>query len=371
MYIFIDESGVFLPTENNSCSTVGALCVPDEAIDQVERALTDLKESLGIQNEDEIKRPRPDCTSKPFESFIAKLVSLNCTFEALVTNISLNESETIVQAKNNVIESMKRYIEIEKIKGDQLEFVMNVINLTDSLSLQLFQQVYMQCYLIVGLVEKVLNFYAKHSPESLSSFKWRIDQKGIKPEENSFEKVFQSLYLSIAVSASLRNPMRLVYEESNNFSYFFHSFNTKHNSKKLENEAKLREIDISVWKNFMRPISLQPLLAKDFSFTDSKTSKGLQIVDLLVSSTNRCLKRNFDDNEKMAKLLGGLMINSPDYGKYAIRTIIFDGNIDHSENIKEKIELYELMEKSSKKIFTEEFKENLFINKQKLEKDSV
>lgn len=112
-------------------------------------------------------------------------------------------------------------LKIEKIKGDQLEFVMNVINLTDSLSLQLFQQVYMQCYLIVGLVEKVLNFYAKHSPESLSSFKWRIDQKGIKPEENSFEKVFQSLYLSIAVSASLRNPMRLVYEESNNFSYFF------------------------------------------------------------------------------------------------------------------------------------------------------
>ncbi|WP_343578984.1 DUF3800 domain-containing protein [Acinetobacter sp.] len=371
MYIFIDESGLFLPTENNSCSTVGALCVPDEAIDQVERALTDLKKSLGREDDDEIKSPRPDCTSKPFECFIAKLVSLNCTFEALVTNISLNETETILQAKNNVIEGMKRYIEVEKIKGDELEFVMSVINLTNSLSLQLFQQVYMQCYLIVGLVEKVLNFYAKNSPKSLSSFKWRIDQKGTKSEEKTFEKVFQSLYLSIAVSASLRNPMRLVFEENNNFDYFFHSFNTKKNSKKLENEAKLRGIDITALKNHMLPMNLQLILAKDFSFIDSKKSKGLQIVDLLVSSTNRCLKRNFDDNEKMAKLLGGLMINSPDYGKYAIRTIIFDGNIDHSENIKEKIELYEIMEKSSKKIFTEKFKKNLFVIKQELEKNSV
>lgn len=68
----------------------------------------------------------------------------------------------------------------------------------------------------------------------------------------------------------------------------------------------------------------------------------------------------------MARLLGGLMINSPDYGKYAIRTVRFDGSVSHAKGTEDTIKLYELMDQSSSKVFTEQFKNNLFINMQKL-----
>ena len=367
MYIFIDESGLFRPTDNNrACSTIGALCVPDESIEKVENALNDLKKALDIKSENEIKNPRPDCSSQPFELFFNELKSLNCSFEALVTNISIDESETIIQRKNLIIKGIEKYIEKEQLVGDELNHSMEVKSLLENLSLQLFQQVYMQCHLLVGLIEKAVNFYAKLSPQSLSSFQWRLDQKGIEANSRNFEKVFESLYLTIAVSSTLNNPMRLVAEEGNNFNYLLKSFCAKKCDERLENDAKLYEIDVSTLKDYMYSIQLDSILAKDFKFTDSKTSYGLQVVDLLVSSTNRCLKRNFTDNEKMARLLGGLMINSPDYEKYAIRTVRFDGSFSHIKGDENTIKLYELMDQSSNKVFTEQFKKNLFINMQKL-----
>ncbi|MCO8098391.1 DUF3800 domain-containing protein [Acinetobacter lwoffii] len=367
MYIFIDESGLFRPTDNNrACSTIGALCVPDESMEKVENALNDLKKALDIESENEIKNPRPDCSSQPFELFITELKSLNCSFEALVTNISIDESETIIQRKNLIIKGIEKYIEKEKLVGEELNHSMEVKSLLEKLSLQLFQQVYMQCHLLVGLIEKAVNFYAKLSPQSLSSFQWRLDQKGIEANARNFEKVFESLYLTIAVSSTLRSPMRFVFEEGSDFNYLLKSFCAKKCDEKLENDAKLYEIDVSTLKDYMHSIQLGSILAEDFKFTDSKTSHGLQIVDLLVSSTNRCLKRNFTDNEKMARLLGGLMINSPDYEKYAIRTVRFDGSISHAKGAEDTIKLYKLMDQSSNKVFTEQFKKNLFINMQKL-----
>ncbi len=60
------------------------------------------------------------------------------------------------------------------------------------------------------------------------------------------------------------------------------------------------------------------------------------------------------------------MINSPDYEKYAIRTVRFDGSISHAKGAEDTIKLYKLMDQSSNKVFTEQFKKNLFINMQKL-----
>ncbi|WP_334069913.1 DUF3800 domain-containing protein [Acinetobacter colistiniresistens] len=294
MYIFIDESGLFRPTDNNrACSTIGALCVPDESMEKLENALNDLKKALDIESENEIKNPRPDCSSQPFELFITELKSLNCSFEALVTNISIDESETIVQRKNSIIKGIEKHIEKEQLVGDELNHSMEIKSLLENLSLQLFQQVYMQCHLLVGLIEKAVNFYAKLSPQSLSSFQWRLDQKGIEANAKKFEKVFESLYLTIAVSSTLRSPMRLVAGEGKDFNYLLKSFYTKKCDEKLESDAKFYEIDLPTLKDDMYPIQLGLILGDDFKFTDSKTSHGLQVVDLLVSSTNRCLKKKF------------------------------------------------------------------------------
>lgn len=68
--------------------------------------------------------------------------------------------------------------------------------------------------------------------------------------------------------------MRFVFGEGNDFNYLLKSFCAKKCDEKLENDAKLYEIDVSTLKDYMHSIQLGSILAEDFKFTDSKTSQG-------------------------------------------------------------------------------------------------
>ncbi|MEZ9558385.1 DUF3800 domain-containing protein [Vibrio splendidus] len=310
MYIYIDESGLFIPTEvEEQTSSVGALVVPDNAVSEMESALQTLKVEIGVGVDKEIKRPRPDCQSIPFEDFIAKLNHLGCTLHVISTSGGPLQGERLEKHRESTKQAILRFAGIENKSQSLCE---EVCSLIDNLSSQQFSQCILQTYLISELIEKVIPYYAKLSPESLEKFIWEFDRKDFV--ETTFERVFKYLYIGRVQATSSINPLPLIQSPDRNYGYFFRSFAANHGSNekaKLQNIATLCGGDLSHIGDALGTFEVSSLLANSFSLVDSRDSLGVQIADLLVSSVNRCIKGNYTDNEKMASLLGKLMINSP------------------------------------------------------------
>ena len=352
MHIFIDESGVFLPTpDSNKWSSVGALVVPDESLQALKEALYKLKTSNGLKDIEEFKRNRPDCSSESFEIFIESLVQLNCTLHVLSTNGSPTELSELKNYKENIKCSIRNYS--SKV-ASSISIVEKVVNLIDNLSDQQFSQCMFQSYMLKYLLDKVVLLYAEISPESLSNFRWKLDQKNLK--ETNYDIVFKHLYSGIVLVSSLSRPGPICLGRQYDYSYFLSAFSPISNKKiedSLEESLNLFDKDLKHLQEALIAIDFNKVLTHDFTLADSKDCFGLQSIDLLVSSVNRCLKQNFTDNEKMAASLGQLMVNSPLVEMKALTLMSFSSNgmiKEYEENI------IDIMDSSSKKLFSEKFK---------------
>lgn len=354
MHIYIDESGIFAPSEaENQWSTVGALVVPDNAVDEIKIALETLKLSLGFGVEEEIKRQRPDCSSLPYEQFLTKLEQIGCTLHVVSTSGGLLQGELLQERRASTKNAIKRYVEI---KGELESLCQNSCSLIDKLSAQQFYQCILQTYLISELIEKIIPHYAKVSPESLGQFFWEFDRKDVV--ETSFEKAFKMLYIGRVQATSSLRPLPLLQSPDRNYDYFLKSFalnNGASGPDGILDVANMFGADLSIFGCSLGAFDVSNLLANSFELVDSTTSSGVQIADLLVSSVNRCLKRNYTNNEKMASLLGTLMLNSPKPNVRAISLMSFS----ETRELKGSTGgLVNLMDENSKKLFSTEFIRN-------------
>jgi len=69
-------------------------------------------------------------------------------------------------------------------------------------------------------------------------------------------------------------------------------------------------------------LDIGKLIRGDLKFEDSKTSVGIQVVDLLASGIRRVLRGGFKDNQAMARALGRLTLQN-ERGKYPIHLVAF------------------------------------------------
>ncbi len=67
-------------------------------------------------------------------------------------------------------------------------------------------------------------------------------------------------------------------------------------------------------------LNLGKIIHEDIGFHDSENSTGIQIADLLASGIRRCLRNQFQNNSKVAELLGSLFV-APKKGDIAINLI--------------------------------------------------
>ena len=309
MYIYIDESGLFSTSDNeNSWSSVGTIVIPDESLEKVENALNRLKQVNKLNNSEELKRNRPDSSSESFIYFIKSLKKYKCTLHVISTNGTFNDEESIINHKKSLIKAIQEFIKQKKYSDSNFSKLINIIC---ELSLQQYNQFIHQSIIIYNLLDKIITFYSQVSPKSLVKFIWEIDQKDIK--ETKYEKVFKDVFIGIIEVLTKDKPLQIVNFKKSDYSYFFENFQIMDNTKMKELNKETKEIykrDFGENEQYLRGIDLHKLLLNNLMLKDSKDSFGIQIADLLVSSVNRCLKRNFSDNEKMAKILGRLMINS-------------------------------------------------------------
>lgn len=350
MHIFIDESGLFKPTENpNQWSSVGAFVVPDHALEKLPHVLSELKQAHGLSLNDEFKRPRPDETSPSFVNFIRELKSLGCTFHAITYTGNLGEEVAFENYRVRLLSGIERYA--ERIEMD-LSYLDEVKNLINKLSKQQLVQCILQSYMIDGLLRKILPYYSIHSPESLGRFKWQVDAKDIT--ETNYDKVFNIIYSGIV---GLNYPFCLVCGENNDYKYLFESYgaSNKNIDENIEVTKKTLDKDYTQYKDSIYTFNKNDLLRNSFELVRSNDSVGLQISDLITSSLNRCLKLNFDNNYCIAEMIGSLVINSPTL--YQSINVMQFGS-EESEESEEPWKLLQHLNSNSIEFFGQKFRES-------------
>lgn len=376
MNIYIDESGLFreqtdLKKTDKAWCTVGAVTVPHNAEKKVKKALLDLKRSLHVKPEEEIEKI-PDLESSYFIEFIEKLKDANCTAHAMTTNGSLLNDERTKQHKAEQIQSRKNYIARTKNERSKEETKLlegelnNISSLIEQSSAQEYNQIILQSALISFMLDKTLTYYAQTDPHELSRLTWVYDRKtDIKKKGPAvFEELFFKI-MPVFVEVSFIKEPRGIPNIKNGYDYFIRNYGSSLSTPGMPNEEiqkrkKLYGADYSKVSSTMVSFDFNKLLNKDSDFHDSKKSPGIQVADLVISSINRLLRGNVGSNEKVAKILGGLLLNSPRLDLPSVPQLNFyDSTATQPELSYESLEL---LNGAAKEVYTQRFRQGFTKN---------
>tara|TARA_B100000315_G_C14504563_1_gene553964 strand:- start:107 stop:1126 length:1020 start_codon:yes stop_codon:yes gene_type:complete len=313
MEILIDEAGSFVVkgAKSNSWCVVTAYASPETEKKKCQEILIGLKRKEETQSPEEIKLH--EVQEDNYLWFLKNLADckgiLLCTatdsdlnLEPLVKNHQLNQA---VLMKNNIDR-----IRHENGKGE----VRCLASQLENLPTQLYVQLVCQIQLMLSFVIKGISYFVQRNPNTLESFRWRIDQK--EPNKKTdFEDTFEKFSPALLQTISISEPAPLL--------------DWCDYSPMQEFICKNGEIPDYLKENFSHLIddgclNIEKIIRKDIKFIDSKASTGVQIVDLLASGVRRLLKRDFKRNEDAARLLGSLMVQG-EYNDSPIKFITFGG----------------------------------------------
>jgi hypothetical protein len=165
MYVFIDESGLFLPSEKTTqWSTVGAIVIPDTSIDDVNSALIKLKKENGLEHDQEFKKNRPDSENQSFLRFLNSLTEYKCTLHVSSQTGSITEKEGVLEHREKTINGINNYLREKSKSGIEYD---NIINMMNQLSPQQYNQCILQTYMIASSLGKIITrHYSKISSYS-------------------------------------------------------------------------------------------------------------------------------------------------------------------------------------------------------------
>lgn len=281
------------------------------------------------------------------------LDKLGCTLHALSKVSFPGDSEKMDEHKVKTITSIRNYSSRQKDGERHAELV---ISLIESLSKQEYNQCMLQSQMMCRMLPKIISHYAGFLPGEIGRFKWVVDRKNIV--ENKYERCFKELYIGLIVIASMRQYSPLLAKRD--YSEFNRSFRPDMNIPELVSRIKEDfAVDYSGLEESFTPVIFDKILQNEFSLEDSERSIGIQVSDLLTSSVNRCLKRNYTNNEKMATAVGGLMINAPRIDEQSLMVLGY-GSQRPIANAPGK--LIKLMDASSKQLYGDIFRRNFHKN---------
>lgn len=243
---------------------------------------------------------------------------LNGVVFSVATDSSNNELDEIGDHQQKQVDAILKNLPRMKYDGGK-KGIQLLANELASLSPQLYAQLHCQINLIDDLLRRGTLYYVQRQPRSLGKFRWRVDQKN--SEKPVFEAAFEKLTPALLQSKTIDNPA--IFLEGADYSAF-----DNYRFREEEVPTYLEE-EYGIEINTNSGINLGKLLREDLCFEDSKQNWGVQLADLLASGLRRCLRGNFNNNAKVAWLLGSLMISNERH-QYPIRLIGFrDARVSH------------------------------------------
>ncbi len=298
MHIYIDESGPFVtfPEARNSVSCVTALVVPESVHDQLLQQFAQLRRQWGFTN-GEVKGSR--LTEPQFDSAIRAVYDTQSAFIRIAAiDMGLH---TIAMIK----EHRKRQAELVRQPMDDRfhpELVKQMCVLADQIN-GLAPQLYVQSTMLTKLVFSVIQtstlLYSQLEPPALGCFAWTIDAKGrhVTPAE----KLWKTLVLPFVEAESLKS--RVIFLTEGNYSYF-----AKFENPDLPSAPDhLREAVQHPNEHFSSFSANQVL--SDLQFIDSRSSLGLQLVDVLANCFRRAANNRLQP--KGWQNLGNIVVRDP------------------------------------------------------------
>lgn len=312
MNIYIDESGSFVNASKiGSWNAVAAVAVPERSEEKIYQRLDQLKISNGFELGMEAKLN--DLTEDTYLQFIGALANLNIAVFCTATDACLNTIDRVAEHQQRQVAEVLKHIDKMKYEGGRrgVELVASQLG---KLSPQLYVQLFCQVNLMFDVVSRVINYYAQRDPGTLAEFKWRIDQKNTS--RTDFEDAFEKLSPPLLQTMSMSEPLPRVkgFDYSSLARYEFE------NNKVPDYLNEVYGIEVQ------SGINIQKIIRGNIEFMDSQDSKGIQVVDLIVSGIRSCLRRQFSDNDKTASILGKLMMQAK-YNAPPLNLITFDNEV--------------------------------------------
>lgn len=297
MELFIDEAGSFVTkrAKSNSWCVTGLYAYPDSRKQRYKKVLKKLKSRLKIDFDSEIKINKvPEII---YIKFLTELHHIQGTFFCTATDSSLNTEIVVKEHKDKTCKSLvSNILKMKHQSGKDATLLLSTQ--FEELANQLYIQLHCQAYLINSFVDRGISYYVQRNPNSLSDFQWRIDRKEPK-KKLDFEDAFEKFTPPLLQSLSLKEPALSIkdcnYESMEDFIY-----NENEIPKYLTNKFPYLRQESG--------FDIQKIVRKDIQFIDSKSSEGIQVVDLLSSGMRKLLRQEFDNNELIAKCFGRLMV---------------------------------------------------------------
>lgn len=311
MNLFIDESGSFVDAASpGAYNSVVAYVSPEFDRKRLQNVLSRLKASCGVPRVAEIKL-RQTSEAAYFE-FLRTLAECSGVLYAVATDAGVNQYKIVLEHQegqaSKVVEHKNKILHEEGRRA-----VQSVSDRLSRLSPQLYVQLFCQIHLISAILSSGVLYFVQRHPQCLGRFRWKIDQKN--STRTQFETMFVTLAPALVQSMSLRDPFpALIGADYSRFDRF--KYPPGEEPTWLEDQYGI-EIDSSRGKT-----NVGMIIHEDLRFVDSKQSYGVQVADLLASGIRRCLRQEFENNEKAAFLLGRLMVQK-DAGEPPIRLLGF------------------------------------------------
>ena len=298
MYIFIDESGSFVPPplgHTNAWNSIAAFVLPEGHRSRMSTALANLKRETLWPQSRELKL-KNICESTYFR-FLAHLAQLDGVLFAVLIDMATNNITTIQRHQRN--QAAKIIKHVDKMQHENGRVALHQLSdQVAGLSPQLYVQLQCQVELIDTIARSSSLYFVQRNPKTLEHFRWRIDQKNAT--RTKYERSFFALTPGLLQSRSLADPWIML--KGADYSGF-----DRFDFPPGEEPTYLREA-YGIDTGPEPPVNLGKLFRENFKFVDSKQSPGVQVADLLAAGIRRSLRQDFDDSVHASRLLGAMMV---------------------------------------------------------------
>lgn len=294
MFIYVDESGTFLhaPKSDSWCVVAGYV-VPEVARRSVEQALGLMKRRLGRGIQDEVKLK--DLSEANLKRFLGHIGKLEGTLFISAIDLGHQDPQVVLAHQKKQVESV-RANRPNMLYEEGRASIDDLAGRLERLSPQLYTQMVAQIDLLDQVFRMATLYYVQRLPATLSSFKWRMDEKNsVRP---LFEQTLTHMALALIQAKSLREPG--VHVEGFDYSHFERRFR----NAPEDIPAYLQE---AAGHTIKSAVNLGAVM-RDSKFVRSHDVPGVQVADLLASAWRRVLRGEFEDNEGVARLLGMLTV---------------------------------------------------------------
>jgi hypothetical protein len=294
MFIYVDESGTFVPaTRSDSWCVVAGYVVPEVVRRHVERSLNLLKRRIGYGYQDELKLRH--LSESQLRSFLGELGELEATLFISAIDLGHQDPQVVLAHQRKQVDHV-RANRPNMLYEEGRAAIDDLSSRLERLPPQLYTQMVAQIDLLDQVFRMATLYYVQRLPATLGSFKWRMDEKN--SARPSFEQTLTHMAPALIQAKSLREPGISV--EGFDYSHFDKRY-------RMAPEDIPPYLQEAAGRTIKSAVNLGEVM-RDLQFVRSHDVLGVQVADLLASAWRRVLRGEFEDNDGIARLLGRMTV---------------------------------------------------------------